>query len=143
MNQKELFAFLRRKSLAVIATSDRDGKPEAALVGIAFDDKLNAIFDTSSHSRKFRNIIENPKVSLVVGWDDETTVQIDGIADGRTAEVPGDWKAAYFAVFPDGRERASWPNIAYVRVMPKWIRFSNYLGSEPEVHEFTFNLGRA
>jgi hypothetical protein len=39
-------------------------------------------------------------------------------------------KAAYFAAFPDGPERESWPDIAYWRVRPTWIRASDY-GTSP------------
>jgi hypothetical protein len=46
-------------------------------------------------------------------------------------------KAAYFARFPDGREREAWPGIAYVRVRPTWARFSDFRGPEPRVVELS------
>jgi hypothetical protein len=44
-------------------------------------------------------------------------------------------KAAYFREWPDGRARENWPDIAYLVVQPKWIRYSNYSGA-PVVEEF-------
>jgi hypothetical protein len=46
-------------------------------------------------------------------------------------------KAAYFAVWPDGVARASWPGITYFRVRPSWIRFSDFNGATPQIIELT------
>jgi hypothetical protein len=42
----------------------------------------------------------------------------------------------YFARFPDGVLRQSWPGITYFRVKPTWVRFSDFRGDEPELFEF-------
>jgi hypothetical protein len=81
------------------------------------------------------NIATRPEVAFVVGWDDEITVQIEGVA--RRAQGPelAAAKAAYFAVWPDGRARETWPDIAYIVVAPRWLRYSNFAAG-PQVVEF-------
>ena len=44
---------------------------------------------------------------------------------------------AYFAVGPDGREREQWPDIAYVRVRPRWVRYSDFGQAPPRIEELT------
>jgi hypothetical protein len=73
----------------------------------------------------------------VVGWDNEQTVQIEGIAGVSTGDELAACKQAYFAVWPDGRERERWPDIAYVRVRTRWLRFSDYGNAPPRIEELT------
>jgi hypothetical protein len=40
-------------------------------------DDLEIVFDTLSTTRKCQNLRKCPKISLVVGWDQEVTVQYD------------------------------------------------------------------
>ena len=44
---------------------------------------------------------------------------------------------AYYAVYPDGRDRLSWPGLTYVRVRPQWIRYSDFGQPTPLIVEFT------
>ena len=46
-------------------------------------------------------------------------------------------KAAYFAAWPDGPSRQSWPGLVYIRVRPTWIRYSDFNSDPPKVVEFT------
>jgi len=126
MDRAELLAFLRRHRYAVQASAAADGAPQAAVVGIAVTDQLEIVFDTLSTTRKAQNLRQNPRVALVVGWDEEQTVQLEGVADEPTGEELARLKQAYFAAFPDGPERERWPNITYVRVRPSWARYSDF-----------------
>ncbi|MDB5154841.1 MAG: Pyridoxamine 5-phosphate oxidase [Mucilaginibacter sp.] len=128
-----VYQFIKQQPLGVIATTNKAQQPEAALVGIAVSVNLEIIFDTIKISRKYHNILQNPKVALVIGWDDETTIQYEG-----TAEVLGNdtvaenLKEIYFRAFPDGRERAeTWPGLVHIKVTPQWLRYSNF--NEPQV----------
>ena len=64
-----------------MATRTRDGDPEAALVGITATDRGELVFDTSRHSRKYANLQADQRVAIVIGWDDELTVVVEGNAD--------------------------------------------------------------
>jgi len=50
---------------------DWESAPESALVAIAVTEDLEIVFDTLDSTRKYRNLISNPKASVVVGWEGE------------------------------------------------------------------------
>ena len=122
----DVVAFLRHHRLCVQGSVSASGAPQAAVVGFAVTDNLEIVFDTIGTSRKITNLRRDPRITIVVGWDDEQTVQIEGIADEpRGAELER-LKAAYFAVYPDGVDRQAWKDITYVRVAPRWVRYSDF-----------------
>ena len=136
MTLEQVFDIARRKRFVVVSTVDESGAPEAALMGFALTQANEVVFDTLSTSRKAVNLARNPKAALVIGWDDNISLQIEGLARRPTGDDLASAKTAYFREWPDGRARENWPNIAYVVVRPKWIRYSNYSGV-PVVEEFT------
>jgi general stress protein 26 len=134
-----IYQFMRQQPLGIVATTNKANKPEAALVGVAVSFGLEIIFDTVTTSRKYHNILQNPKVALVIGWDNETTVQYEGIAEVLGNDIEAEnLKEVYYRAYPDGRERAeTWPGLVHIRVTPKWLRYSNF--NEPAViHEMAF-----
>jgi general stress protein 26 len=110
----------------VIATRGPGGAPQAALIGVAATDQAEIVFDTTTTSRKYRNINADPRVALVVGLDDEVTVQAEGVADLPHGEELRRCTDVYFAQFPDGRERAEDPAIVHFRIRLTWLRYSDY-----------------
>jgi Pyridoxamine 5'-phosphate oxidase len=85
--------------------------------------------------RKMRNLRADPRIALVLGWD-ECTVQLDGVADEPTGADLSRLQALYLARFPDGRERQRWAGLTYVRARPTWIRYSDFRCDPPENVEF-------
>jgi pyridoxine/pyridoxamine 5'-phosphate oxidase len=136
MTLEEVFDIARGKRFVVVSTVDQSGAPESALMGFALTQAKEVVFDTLSTSRKAVNLARNPAAALVIGWDDNISLQIEGMARRPVGDDLARAKAAYFGEWPDGRARENWPNIAYVVVRPKWIRYSNYSGA-PVVEEFT------
>ena len=136
MTRAELLAFLRKHRLAVVSTV-RDGAPQAAVVGIAVTDDLEIIFDTLTTSRKYQNLRADPRAALVIGWDAEQTVQCEGVADFPAGAELAAGKQVYFAAWPDGPEREAWPNIGYVRIRPRWVRFSDFGAVPVRIEEMT------
>jgi len=126
MDRRELIDFVRARGLGVIASRGPDGSPQAALVGIAATDRGEIVFDCSRRSRKYANIERDPAVALVIGWDDEVTVQVEGSAQVLSGTDLERCKAAYFEQYPDGRGRAASPEIAHICVIPRWLRYSDY-----------------
>lgn len=135
-----LLAFLRLHRLAVQASVSAGAAAQAAVVGIAVTDRFEIIFDTLASTRKMQNLRRNPRIALVIGGvvdGDERTVQYEGMADEPGGDEL-DWaKTAYYAAYPDGPNRLSWPGLTYVRVRPTWIRYSDFGTSPPEIVEFT------
>ena len=134
MTKEFLYNFIKQHKLAVVSTLSKENKPEAALVGFAVSGDLEIVFDTVKTSRKYPNFLQNPLVAVVIGWDNETTVQYEGVATELTGSEAGHYKEIYFEVYPDGRERAvTWPHIVHFKITPKWIRYSNF--NDPVVVE--------
>jgi pyridoxine/pyridoxamine 5'-phosphate oxidase len=135
VDRSSLASFVRQRGLAVLASTNDLGEPQAALVGVTATDRAEIVFDTVASSRKYANFTRNRRVALVIGWDDEQTVQLEGMAEEiqDPAEDPG--VAAYFEQYPDGRERATWPGITYIRVTPVWARYSDHRTDPPSVEE--------
>ncbi len=126
MDRSELIEFVRARGLGVIASRGPDGCPQAALVGIAATDQGEIVFDCSRRSRKYSNIERDTAVALVVGWNDEVTVQVEGTAQILSGTDLERCKAAYFEQYPDGLDRAASPEIAHIRLIPRWLRHSDY-----------------
>jgi general stress protein 26 len=135
-----LLTFLRGHRYAVEATTSADGTPQAAVVGFAVTDRFELVFDTIASTRKAQNLRRNAKLAFVIGGTldgDERTVQYEGIADEPTGAELERLKADYYAVFPDGPSRLSWPGLMYVRVRPTWLRYSDYTANPPEIVELS------
>jgi Pyridoxamine 5'-phosphate oxidase len=108
------------------------------VVGIAVSDDFEIIFDTVDTSRKARNLRERPGIGFLIGGlapGDERTVQYEGVADEPTGADRARLTALYYSVFPDGRERLTWPGLIYVRATPTWLRYSDYNQNPPEILE--------
>jgi general stress protein 26 len=139
VSPQTLLDFMRLHRLAVQASVSAAGVPQAAMVGFAVTDQLEIVFDTLHTTRKAQNLRQNPHLALVIGgWvpDDERTVQYEGEADEPSGAELDRLKQVYYAAYPDGPGRASWPGLIYVRVRPRWVRYSDYNKDPPEIVEF-------
>jgi general stress protein 26 len=133
---RAVYEFIDRHGLAVQASVDDAGRPQASVIGIIVTEALELFFDTVESSRKCKNLRARPRIALVIGWDDEQTVQYEGIADEPRRVELARLKEVYFSRFPEGVAREEWPGIAYFRVRPTWIRYSDFRAPEPKVVEF-------
>ncbi|MCA0296118.1 MAG: pyridoxamine 5'-phosphate oxidase family protein [Actinobacteria bacterium] len=126
MTLDELIEFVRERLLAVVSTVGPEGNPQSALVGVAATEDGEILFDTDRGSRKARNLMADPRVSLVVGWDDEYTVQLEGVADVLQGAELTHLEPFYFQSFATGRERSTSPDLILVRVRVTWGRVADY-----------------
>jgi general stress protein 26 len=138
VNIEEVYHFMHGERLGVLATTDPVGRPEAALMGYAVTPELEIIFDTVKTSRKYPNIMANPRVAWVFGCSSEITVQYEGVARELEGEELTNYKKTYFAAFPDGSARESWPDITYFVVRPKWVRYCDYNPGQRRIEEQKF-----
>lgn len=137
MTRADLVAFLRGYKLAVEASINPGGAPQTAVIGFAVSDELEIVFDAIASSRKCRNLRADPRISLVIGWDHEITVQMEGIVDFPDGAELERVRECYFIAYPDGRERLSWPGITHLRVRPTWVRYSDFAQAPPQIVELT------
>ncbi len=138
MDKSSIHAFLLRHRYGVISSLGPDKIPQSALVGIATTSALEIIFDTAKSSRKYPNLIANPKCSFVIGWDHEQTLQYQGLAHEPAGEELKHYQKIYFAAWPDGPTRLSWPGITHFVVRPTWLRYSDFNPSPPQIVELSF-----
>lgn len=125
MQRAELLAYLKRQRYGVICSIGQEGQPQSAVVGLAFTDEGDAVFDTVGSSHKARNLRRDPRASLVV-WEGERTVQMDGRVDEPAGAARDAILKVYLATFPDGVERLKWEGITHFRFRPGWVRYSDF-----------------
>jgi pyridoxine/pyridoxamine 5'-phosphate oxidase len=135
MTRAELVHFLRGHRLAVQASVAPDGAPQAAVIGVGVGDACEIVFDTIDTTRKARNLAADPRIALVIGWDQEITAQIEGVVDFPTGDELARVREIYFAAYPDGRDRLAWPGITHARVRPTWVRYSDFTKDPPLIVE--------
>jgi general stress protein 26 len=128
--------FAAGQKLAVLSTVSPKNEPESALMGIAVTPEFEIIFHTSKASRKYGNLVANPKAAFVIGCSGAISVQCEGLAEELSgAELERRLKV-YFAVFPDAKEGQSKPGTTYFVVRPKWLRYGDYGQMPPCIREF-------
>ena len=138
MNNESIHRYLAGFRYGVVSSIAADGAPQSALVGIAVTPALEIVFDTVRSSRKYPNLIARPSCSFVVGWGGEQTVQYEGIATEPQGLELERAREAYFAAWPDGPNRLSWPGITHFLVQPRWLRFSDFDQSPVLIVEMSF-----
>ena len=137
----QILEFMRGHSLAVQASVSISNSPQAAVVGFIVTDDFEIFFDTLDTTRKISNLRSNSRVAFVVGGladSDERTVQYEGVADEPYGPDLERLKERYFTRFPDGRDRQAWAGLIYVRARPRWVRFSDFNRTPPEIVELAF-----
>lgn len=134
MTKEAILEFLKQHSLAVIATVNEQGAPQAAVVEFAELSDLTIIIDTLTYSRKYKNLQSNSEAAIVIGWDADKTLQIDAIASELSGPDLERAKQVYFVKNERARKWESHPGIAYFAFKPTWLRYSN-VGVEPWIVE--------
>jgi pyridoxine/pyridoxamine 5'-phosphate oxidase len=140
MTRSELYQFIAKQSLAVVGSISPEGIPQSALVGFAVTEDLEVVFDTLNTSRKYRNLVSDTRASVVVGWENEATVQLEGEALLPEGAALMRYKSVYFAKWPDGPSRQSWPGLVYFVIRPRWIRYSDFNRQPPLIEEQAWDL---
>lgn len=135
--RRMILEFLRKHILAVIATCHRDGTPEAATIDISVQDNLEIVFSAFKETRKFANLAERPGVALVVGWDDNITVQYEGEAAKVPAAEVEQYQQAFLNSVPADREFIERGAVMF-KATPRWIRYSDFNKEPPELIEIQF-----
>ena len=129
-----LVRFLGGAHHGVVASASEQADAQAAVVGVAVTDRLELVLDTLDSTRKAANLRRTRRAAVVLTRG-AATAQIEGDADEPQGEELERVRAAYYAAFPDGRERASWPGITWFRIRPTWIRTSDFAHDPPRVVE--------
>lgn len=122
---KKIAEFIKEHHLAALATVSADFLPEAAVMGIYANDDLEIFFGTTKASRKYENLLRNPRVALVIGWDKGKTVQYEGAAAEMSPEASEEMLKTAGAALPSAAKYVHPDEAAYFKVSPKWVRYSD------------------
>ncbi len=132
--KKKILEFLNAHDCCVIATTDNDGKPEAATVGFSATDDLKLTIGTYRGTRKFANLQTNSKVAVVVGFSGDITIQYEGVARELTEPKLSERLKVHHAKLPSALKYRDHTDQTYLLIDPTWIRYTNY-ANNPDVEE--------
>jgi len=138
MTAQDIYDFLNDHELAVIATVSSEGMPESAVIGFGQTKHLELLFGTDNTTRKYQNLLTNPMVAVVIGWDEGRTIQYEGTARELAANELKIVKDNYWAKAPEAEAYADYPGERYFLVTPTWIRYTD-TNTDPET-VFQFDL---
>jgi general stress protein 26 len=134
VDRETLVGHVRTQRWGVVATLGPDAGPQAAYLAITATDAGELVFDARESSRKVTNLLLDPRVAVVVGGPDGTTLQCEGPADVPTGPDRDRCAAAYVATFPQFASSLEDEGIVLVRVVPRWVRYGDYRPDVPVVH---------
>ncbi|MBU2632740.1 pyridoxamine 5'-phosphate oxidase family protein [Patescibacteria group bacterium] len=136
--KKIVFDFISKQTLAVLSTVNLKNNPESAVLEFGETENLELIFDTYNSARKYKNLKQNANVAFVIGWDDNITIQYSGKAEELSGEEKEKYKKIYFSKNPDAKRWENKKGMAYFKVTPSWIRYSDLNKNPWEIFEIKF-----
>ena len=140
--EKIVLEFLKQNQphFCAISTVTKAGQPQCAVMSYVVHDDLSIVICTLSGSRKWKNVETNPHVALVFGWEKKLNVQYEGLA---TLVAMGEdhlfHEEAYFKQHPELSHFRSAPTTRFIKIVPTWIRLSDYRNGPPVVNELPFS----
>lgn len=134
----QFLSYIKEANAGVIATADKEHGPESAFINLAVLPDLAIVFETLITSRKYRNIQRDPRASLVIGGHGKTSLQIEGLIDEPTDVLLDEVVAEYYEACPYNLSHRNWPGVTYLRLRPRWLRYSDY-GMPWKVEEYFLN----
>ncbi|MEN0129923.1 MAG: pyridoxamine 5'-phosphate oxidase family protein [Brevundimonas sp.] len=137
MDRSGLVEYIRAQGDGVLSTLGPDGSPQAAYLAITATDQAELVLDARAVSRKVANLRADPRVAVVVGGRDGTTLQCEGVADIPSGTDRERCAAAYARAFPQFAASLADEAIVVVRVRLTWARFGDYRSTNAEVSEVT------
>lgn len=138
MTKKALLTLLQKESLCVLATTNLDGKPEAAVMAYAINNRFEVYMFTESSTRKWQNIICCPRVAIVVGgFKNDPTVQLDGVCVGLTKKEHKTIPQYVLGVHPEWQDYFSSPSGEWLKIVPSWARYSDFSTNPPKIAEIS------
>lgn len=136
---EKIYEFIKSHNLAVISTVTHDFLPQSAVVGFSEKENLELVFGTSIKSRKYQNLLKNPRVSLVIGWDKGKTVQYEGEAiELKDESERQETINLHLSKIPSAVKYLSDSEEAIFKVIPKWIKYTDLSVDPWDVTELKF-----
>ena len=140
--KEKILNFIKFCEFGVVSTLDPGSlTPESAVVAISQTDNLEIIFASFSGTRKNHNLEKNKNVSIVIGWDNanKTTVQLEGVAHLLKGDERALLAERHCIKNPESRKYLHDSRQHYFKIIPRWIRYSNFSVNPQEVWELGAN----
>jgi len=129
-NKLQIYNFAKQNNLCVISTCV-ENIPESAVVDYVISENLEIFFNSYIASRKYKNLLINPKVSIVIGFGEALkTLQCAGSAE----MLEGHDESAVINKYADTLLFSRrWKNkeMRYFRVKLSWVRLSDFSDFPP------------
>lgn len=134
--KRELVQKFFESQMFAVVSSIWQGTPQSAVVAFTQLEDFSLVFGTKNSTRKYRNIVSNPNVSLVVGWDESVTIQLEGTAEIIAGAEKTSCQKEHVQKHAGSERYANMPEQRYVKITPHWIRYTD-ISQDPE---FSFEL---
>lgn len=132
---------INQNHFVTVATATLDGQPSAATVFCVMNEHGTLYFPTRSQSKKYKNILVNPHVSVVCTQNAApVTLQIYGSArEVTTDELSKVMETIMKASMNENTVRSHWlPPIhrmnngqfTFIKIEPSWMRISDFRDEE-------------
>lgn len=122
----ELYAWLEKQILCVLATQGEGGYPNAATVAFSQTDDLAFVIITDGASRKAANIAANPRVAMTVtNEDDRYTLQLEGDAKKLSWDEFDAYAEYHYKKLPFSLPFKDIPGQTPFLITPTHMRFSD------------------
>lgn len=138
-DRKTILDFIKKHTLAVLATATPDGKPGASVIEFSETDNFELIFDTFEHFRKYKSLKDNPYVAVVIGWDKDITVQFYGKATKLQIDELERYQKIHIKKLPDSAKFVNMKGIKYFKVIPELIKYTDLNFHPWKIIEISFS----
>lgn len=135
--KKLIYTLLGKCRIGVLSTIHEDGAPQAAVVGVSERDGYELVFDTFPDSRKYKNLKADPRVAMVIGWENDITIQYEGVAEEVSAADKADYLRTHIAKIPHEKTYVEMGAVPF-RIRPTWLRYCDYSVDPPLRFELAF-----
>ncbi|MEM4336478.1 MAG: pyridoxamine 5'-phosphate oxidase family protein [Candidatus Woesearchaeota archaeon] len=127
---------IKKHNICVLATC-ANKKPEAAVVAFVVDDNFIFYVATSKYYRKYKNLIKNKNVSLVIGFE-IPTIQIDGVAEFLDEKEKKLIRPFMIEKIPEAEDFFVAKESVFIRIKPKYLKITDYVRGNYKINEVKF-----
>jgi uncharacterized pyridoxamine 5'-phosphate oxidase family protein len=136
--REELYEFMLSYTLGVISTIGEDKAPHSAIVGFGQTKNLEILIGTDNTSRKYKNLILNPRAAFVIGGTTAETIQFEGIARELRADELDLIRQNYWKKNPHAEKHHKNPTERYFILTPTWLRYTDLRVDPWDITELKF-----
>ncbi len=126
MDQADLIAYVNEKRYGVLSSIGPEGEPQSAYLAVVATAQGELVFNANSDSRKVLNLQRDPRIALVLGGPDHTTLQAQGTVDFPEGPERDRLVAVYIEALPRFSRSAVNPNITFMRIAIEWSKFTDF-----------------